>query len=59
MKWTQTACYIHFVVNSYWSELDIVCGSSTDKDLLNSGYTDISLVGAERIPVNLPLWASG
>ena len=30
VKWTQTACYMHCLVNSYWSELDIVCGSTRE-----------------------------
>ena len=28
VKWIQTAWYIHFVVNSYWSALDIMPGSA-------------------------------
>ena len=28
VKWRKNACYIHFVVESYWSELGLVSGSN-------------------------------
>ena len=30
VKWIQTAFYVYFVVNNYWSELGIVFGSTRE-----------------------------